>query len=117
MRRFRIPLLAPTLLLAIFAWGGLGVGVVDAVLFHRVSLAAAAGDLPSTGDGAGLAGHAAACVLEQPLPTARPAVPPALLARVPVLAFVPPVAGGEEAPRPPRLDCSLQSRAPPPPSA
>lgn len=113
----RIRLLAPTLLLAAFAWGGFGVVVVDAVLFHRVTQAAAAGELPAAGDRAGLAGHAAACLLEQPLPAARPAVPPALVAPVPILAFVAPLGGGQEAPRQPRLACSLRSRAPPPPSA
>lgn len=65
-----------TLLLAILAWGGLGVGVVDAVMFHRLTQAAGRGELPAVGGAERSGGHAAVCVLAHPLPAARMAPPP-----------------------------------------
>jgi hypothetical protein len=109
-RRTRLP---AALLLAIFAWGGQGVGVIDAMMFHRMALAAGRGELPSVGDASGLAGHAAACVLEQPLPVARVAPPPCA-ARLSVSeSFRAPIPGGDLTPRQVLQVASLRSRAPP----
>lgn len=114
MTRTRRTQLPAALLLVIFAWGGLGVRVVDAVMFHRLTLAAGRGELPAVADASGLAGHPAACVLEQPLPVARVAPPPCA-AVIPVgESFRTLLPAGDLAPRQILAITSLRSRAPPP---
>jgi len=112
MTRVRSSILRSALLLTIFVGGAFGLTVADAVMFHRLSLVMASGEIPAVGDGAGVLSHAT-CVLEHPLPAGQRAAPPC---EAPALAAAAPVAGSAPAVpavRPPTPVSSRHSRAPP----